>query len=62
MDTGAKGKVNPMLKVLEEKTLAEKETSEPVTGLLLFPLEHQRLKDLQLEYSTPGGPLKIVFH
>ena len=61
MNDGGKEPVNPLLATLKAKVLPEKETVQPVSGLLYFPLEKQRLKDLELDYSGPGGPLKIRF-
>lgn len=61
IDNSSVGKIDPMLKVLDSKILAEKEASEPVSGLLIFPLEKQRLKDLELEYKSSPEPLKIHF-
>lgn len=61
MDNGGKQKVDPMLATLKAKVLPEKETAQPVSGLLYFPLEKQRPKDLELDYSGPAGPLKIRF-
>src|SRR5689334_4960166 len=40
-------KENPLKKVLDEKVLPEKKIEEPVTGLLYFPMEGQKLKDLE---------------
>ena len=62
MDKGAKSKENPVLAVLNEKVLAEKETDQPVSGLLVFPMEpKQKIKDLQLTYSGPGSKLMLRF-
>ena len=61
MNDGGKEPVNPLLATLKAKVLPEKETSQPVSGLLYFPLEKQKLKDLELDYSGPAGPLKIRF-
>jgi hypothetical protein len=53
---------NPLLKVLQGKMLPEKETNDPVTGLLYFPLEGKvKLKDLELIYKGPAGRLYIEF-
>ena len=57
-----KGASDPALrKVLTEKALPEKETAEPVTGLLYFPIEKKKMKDLALFYSTPDGKLRMYF-
>jgi hypothetical protein len=47
--------------VLKEKILPEKETDAPVSGLLYFPMEKQKLKDLELIYKTPEGKLTLRF-
>jgi len=54
-------KKDPMLDVLKRKILAEKTINEPVTGLLFFPLEKEKPKNLTLVYSTPPGKLRIRF-
>ena len=55
-------KDNPLLKVLDEKMLPDKETTEPLTGLLYFPLEGKvKPKDLKLLYRGPAGRLSIEF-
>ena len=62
MDKGAKNKENPLLGVLNEKVLAEKETDQPLAGLLFFPMEQkQKVKDLQLTYAGPGSKLLLRF-
>jgi hypothetical protein len=56
------GKKDDALKsVLTEKALPEKETTQPVSGLLYFPLEKKKLKDLVLFYPTPNGKLRLYF-
>jgi hypothetical protein len=60
--SGSKEKENPLKAVLEEKMLPEKKTAEPVTGLLYFPIEaKQKIKDLELIYTTPKGKLSVRF-
>ena len=55
-------KENPLLAVLKEKVLPEKETSEPVSGLLYFLFEGKhKLKDLDLMYKSPEGRLILDF-
>ncbi len=50
------------LELLEEKVLPEKETSEPVEGLLYFYLEgRHKPKDVSLHYKTPAGKLVVGF-
>jgi len=59
--SGSKDKPDPMLDVLKQKALPEKETEAPVSGLLYFPMEKQKLKDLELWYKTPEGKLVLQF-
>ena len=41
-------------KTLTDKVLPEKKTDQPVSGLLYFSMEKQKLKDLELTYGPPG--------
>jgi hypothetical protein len=41
-------------KALEAKVLPEGKTDQPVSGLLYFPMDKQKLKDLELTYGPPG--------
>ncbi len=59
--SGANEKPDPILDVLKQKILPEKETTTPVSGLLYFPMEKQKLKDLELIYTTPEGKLRLRF-
>lgn len=62
IDSGAKSKESPLLGTLNEKILVEKETDQPVSGLLYFPMEpKQKMKDLELIYSGPGSKLTLRF-
>ena len=63
VEAGAKtDKVNPILAVLKERVLPEKEVTEPVTGLLYFQIEGKlKPKDLELYYKTPTGKLALRF-
>jgi hypothetical protein len=61
MQNGAKDKPNPILEVLKQKILPEKETDATVSGLLYFPMEKQKVKDLELIYTTPSGKLLLRF-
>lgn len=55
-------KENPLLAVLKEKVLPEKEVTSPVTGLLYFQIEGKvKPKDLELYYKTSGGKLGLRF-
>jgi len=59
--SGAGEKPDPILDVLKQKMLPEKEAEAPVSGLLYFPMEKQKLKDLELIYNTTDGKLRLRF-
>jgi hypothetical protein len=61
INNGTGEKDNPLLQVLKAKILPEKETNEPVSGLLYFIFDGKppKLKDLTLIYKNPGGRLMI---
>jgi hypothetical protein len=62
VDSGEKQPENPLLAVLKEKVLVEKESSEPVSGLLYFLFEGKhKLKDLDLIYKSPDGRVILDF-
>ena len=50
-----------VLAALKKRILAEQTTSEPESGLLFFPLEHQKARNLVLSYAAPGGNMRIQF-
>jgi len=52
---------DPLLDVLKRKILAEKPAGETVSGLLFFPLDKEKPKNLVLIYSTEPGKLRIKF-
>jgi hypothetical protein len=55
-------KENPLLAVLTEKCLPEKETAEEVSGLLYFQINGKvKPKDLELHYKGPAGQLALRF-
>lgn len=59
-DSGKKD--NPVLAALKSKELPQGKTSEPKAGLLYFTLEGKhKLKDLELLYKGPEGPLEFDF-
>ena len=63
LNSGTGQKEDPLLKVLSEKILPEKEGKEPLTGLLYFSLEGKhKAKDLTLQYNGPAGKLNLPFH
>jgi hypothetical protein len=62
VDSGDKTKDDPLLTELKTKILPEKETSEPLAGLLYFSLEGKhKPKDLQLQYRGAAGKLVLQF-
>jgi hypothetical protein len=59
--TGSHEKEDPMLGVLKEKELPETKTDKPVSGLLYFPMEKQKVKDLELRYAVSGDKITMRF-
>jgi hypothetical protein len=59
--TGAHEAENPMLGVLKQKELPETKTDKPVSGLLYFPMEKQKVKDLELRYNMSGDKIVMRF-
>jgi len=59
METG--DKENPLKKVLEAKVLPEKKTDQTTEGLLYFPMENQKLKDLELTYGGKENLIRMRF-
>jgi len=58
---GAPEKDNPLKKLLAEEILPEKKTDQPAAGLLYFPMEKQKRKDLQLTYGGRENRITLVF-
>jgi hypothetical protein len=57
-----KAEDSSLVKILESKMLPDKETKEPVEGLLYFLLEGKdKAKDLGLLYKGPAGRLAMDF-
>jgi hypothetical protein len=56
-DAGA----DPALDALKKKMLAESTVTEPVSGLLFFPLTKEKPRNLILSYKTPQSKLRIGF-
>jgi hypothetical protein len=46
---------------LEARVLPEGKTKEPVSGLLYFPMEKQKMKDLELTYGGKEDPIVLHF-
>jgi hypothetical protein len=54
-------KASPALDALKKKMLQEKTVTEPVSGLLFFPLSKEKPKNLILSYKTPTSHLRLSF-
>jgi hypothetical protein len=52
---------NPLKKTLDARILPEGKTTEPVSGLLYFPLEKQKMKDLELVYGGRENRIRLRF-
>jgi hypothetical protein len=52
---------NPLKKVLDSKILPEKKTDQPVNGLLYFPMEKQKMKDLEVLYGGKENRITLRF-
>lgn len=59
--SGAGQKVPPLQKALEAKILPEGKTDKTLAGLLYFPLEKQKAKDLELIYTAADGKISVRF-
>ncbi len=60
--TASHEKEDPMLEVLKEKELPQTKTDKPVSGLLYFPMEKQKVKDLELRYNAADDKITMHFH
>lgn len=54
-------KENPLKKVLDAKVLPEKKIEEATTGFLFFPMENQKMKDLELVYGGKENQIRMRF-
>jgi hypothetical protein len=54
-------KDGPLKQLLDAKVLPEKKIEEPVTGFLYFPMENQKMKDLELVYGGKENRIRIRF-
>jgi hypothetical protein len=55
-------KPNPLLAVLKDKVLPEKEITDPISGFLYFQVVGKvKPKDLELHYKGPAGRLALRF-
>ena len=56
------GKDDPVLTILKQRMLPDKETADPLSGLLYFSLEGKhKPKDYGLQYIGPAGKLTLEF-
>ena len=61
-DGSVQQKENPMLAILKQKILEEKEATGPVSGQLYFLMEgKQKVKDIELLYKTAAGRVSVRF-
>jgi hypothetical protein len=54
-------KENPLEKTLQDKILVEQKTDKPVGGLLYYPMEKQKLKNLELRYGPQATRITLRF-
>jgi hypothetical protein len=52
---------NPLEKTLNDKILVEQKTDKPVSGLLYYPMEKQKLKDLEIRYGAQDKRITLKF-
>jgi hypothetical protein len=60
-EKGDKDKDNPLKKLLEAKVLPEKKIEDAITGFLYFPMENQKMKDLELLYGGKENRVRVRF-
>ena len=56
-----KEKESPLKTLLDAKVLPERKIEEPTTGFLFFPMENQKMKDLELVYGGKENRIRIRF-
>jgi len=62
VETTKSDQTNPLLAVLKDKILPEKEITDPISGLLYFQMVGKlKPKDLELHYKGPAGKLALRF-
>lgn len=54
-------KENPIEKVLKDKILVEQKIDKPASGLLYYPMEKQKLKNLELRYGPQESRITLRF-
>ena len=52
---------NPLKRLLDSKILPEKKTDQPVSGLLYFPMEKQKMKDLEILFGAKDNRITLRF-
>jgi len=52
---------NPLKQVLDARILPEKKTDQDTEGLLFFPMEKQKMKDLELRYGGQENRISLRF-
>ena len=52
---------NPLEKALDAKMLPRKKTDAPLSGLLYFPMEKQKMKDLEIQYGGKENRITLRF-
>ena len=52
---------NPLKKTLDAKVLPEKKIEEPTEGFLFFPMENQKMKDLERVYGGKENKIRMRF-
>jgi hypothetical protein len=57
----ASQKENPLEKTLADKILVEQKTDKPAGGLLYFPMEKQKLKNLEIRYGPQETRITVRF-
>jgi hypothetical protein len=61
VQSGEGEREGPLEGTLKEKALPEKKTSQPVSGLLYFLMEKQKMKDLELTYGSGQNRITLRF-
>jgi len=62
VDNSKSKEANPLLAILKDKCLLEKEITDTISGLLYFQMTGKlKPKDLELHYKGPGGRLALRF-
>jgi hypothetical protein len=59
--SSARDKVNPLEKILADRALPDRKTDQPVSGLLYFPMEKQKMKDLEVVYGAKENRITLRF-